>query len=326
MAENNALKNATARAREALHSTRGKNILTYLLFVGIAFVFWLLMSLDSEIQRDFDVPLDIESLPDSVTLINQPPATLSVSVKGKGSQMLRFSFGKTPRLKLKFDRNFSSRDNRIVLTRANLDTRLRDYFGAGVSILACRPDSISLYYTTSAPVRLPLTVETDINTALQYVISGPIKVNVDSVDVYSIGDLPRNLLKVETEPVVKSGLKDTMRYEVKVKPIPGARIIPDRVTITVPVEPLISRRRAINIETVNVPDNVGLLTFPSTVDVSYLVPMNAYNETFPIRVYVDYNNIEPGMSKLPLTLSIHPGIAKDAVMAMDSVEFVLEKQ
>ena len=314
------------RIKRSFKSAQGRNVLTYLMFVAIAFVFWVVMSLDSEMQRDFEVPLVIEELPDSVTLISTCPSSLSVSIKGKGSQMLRYVFGSTPVMKLRLDRNVSIRDNRYLLSRANLDTRLRDVFGTGVSILACRPDSISLSFTTSAGEKLPLRVHCDIKPALQYVVSGPITCNVDSVVVYSVGDLPSNVVEAETYQVVKSGLKDTTRYDVKIKPIIGARIIPDHVTITVPVEPLISKKLTVPVEVVNVPANTGLLTFPSQVDVTYLVPMNAYNENFPIRVYVDYLSLEPGMSKLPLTLSIHPGVAKDATMSVDSVEYVLERQ
>lgn len=316
----------TERVKSSLKSTRGRSVLTYLMFVGISFVFWIIMSLDSEIQREFDVPLAIEELPDSVTLISNCPATLSVSVKGKGSQMFRYMFGTIPAMKLRFDKNVSTRDNRFVLSRANLDTRLRDYFGAGVSIISCRPDSISLYYTTNPGEKLPLKLQYDVKAALQYVISGPITCNVDSVKVYSVSDLPASVTEIETQKIVKAGLKDTVRYDVKVKPIAGTRIVPDHVIVTVPVEPLISKKLTVPIEVVNAPDKIGLLTFPSQIDVTYLVPMSSYNESYPVRVYVDYNSLEPGMTKLPLSLSIHPGIAKDAVLSMDSVEYVLEKQ
>ena len=55
----------------ALHSSRGQNVLLYLLFVAVAFVFWVFLSLDTEVQRDFDVPVELQDVPDSVTIIGQ---------------------------------------------------------------------------------------------------------------------------------------------------------------------------------------------------------------------------------------------------------------
>lgn len=54
--------------------------------------------------------------------------------------------------------------------------------------------------------------------------------------------------------------------------------------------------------------------------------MNAYEDKFPIKVFADYNNVRFSTSKLPLSLSIPPGVVHDVVMASDSVEFVIEKK
>ena len=57
-------------------------------------------------------------------------------------------------------------------------------------------------------------------------------------------------------------------------PMDGMRIIPDRVIVTVPVEPLIVKKKKVRIDVTGLPDGVGLITFPSVAEVSYLVPMS----------------------------------------------------
>ena len=117
-------------------------MLTYLMFVAVAFVFWVFMSLDTEMQRDFDVPVEISEIPDSVTLIGQPPASLAVSVKGKDSHLIRFLWGKMSPVKFKWADNAS--DGSLLLPAARMDTKLRDYFGPGVEIVSCRPHNRAL--------------------------------------------------------------------------------------------------------------------------------------------------------------------------------------
>ncbi|MBD5300724.1 MAG: hypothetical protein HDR85_00330 [Bacteroides sp.] len=308
----------------AIKSSRGQNVLLYLLFVAVAFVFWVFLSLDTEVQRDFDVPVELQDVPDSVTVIGQVPQSLDVSVKGKDSQLIRFLWGKLSPVKLKWQDNVEGQA--LVLTHQKLDSRMREYFGNGVQIVSCRPDSLRIPFTTQPGVKVKLMVQADIHPNLQYIISGPITANVDSVTLYSVTDLPHNLKYVSTEPIVKSNLKDTMRYEIRVKPIAGVRIIPETVTVTVPIEPLIMRKRFVGIEVENLPDETNLITFPSKVEISYLVPMSAYNDDYPVKAYVDFRAAQPSRKKLAVSLSSMPVIYHNISFTPDSVEYIIENE
>lgn len=311
-----------ARIKEAMQSKKGKDVMLYLLFVAVAFVFWVFMSLDTQVQRDFEVPMELQSVPDSVTLINPLPSSLTVSVKGKDSQLLRFVWGKNSPVKFKWDE--IAADNHVYLPSNKILTRMRDYFGNGVQVISCRPDSVKLTYTTQPGVKVKLIVQADIHPQLQYILSGPPKANVDSVTLYSATDLPHSLQSVSTEPIVKSGLKDTARYEVKVKPISGVRIIPDKVTVMVPVEPLIARKRMVNLEVTNLPPDKRLVTFPSKIEISYLVPMSEYNNDYPFNAYVDYKDVELPGNKIPVNLSLVPIVYHNLSFSPTSVEYIIE--
>lgn len=310
------------RVSTALRSNRGKDVLTYLTFVAVAFVFWVFMSLDNEMQRDFDVPLEVTEIPDSVTLISQLPPSLAVSVKGKDSKLLRFFMGKMSPVKFKWVDN--AKDGSLIMPGARLDSRLRDYFGAGVEIVSCRPDSIRIPYTTQPGVKVKLRIDADIHPNLQYIVYGTPYTDVDSVTLYSINDIPHSIKEVSTEPIVKSGLTDTTTYVVAVKPIPGVRIIPDKVSVTVPVEPLIARKRTAAIETHGVPEGKHLVTFPSKVEVSYLVPMSAYNDDYPLKASVEYEDVKMPGNKIPVSLSILPSIYRSVSFTPESVEYIIE--
>lgn len=316
------------RLRNRLNSlkdnTTSKDLLLYLVFVCIAFVFWMLLSLDNEVQRDFDVPLTVTDCPDSVTVILNVPSSLNVSVKAKGSQLIRFMWTKNlPPIKLKFSENLRSK-SQFFVSRSRLDAKLRDYFGGAVQIVSCRPDSLKMLYTTRKGVKLPLRINADIHPRLQYIVSGPIVASTDSVTVYSLTDLPRGLKEIHTEPLVGNDLKDTTRFEVRVQPVEGMRMVPDMVTLTVPVEPLIAKKRNVTVEAVNVPSDVSIVLFPGSVEVSYLVPMSEYSADIPVRVIADYNATQKKVARLPLTVAVKPGIAHNVSMAVDSVEYIIE--
>lgn len=316
------IRNAT---NNAIHSSKGKDVLLYIMFVCVAFVFWVFLSLDAEVQRSFDVPVELEDVPDSITLINPIPLNISASVQGKGSQLLRFSWGTLHNMKINFGENVS-KDNVMSVSKIKIDDKLRDYFGQGVQILSTKPDSIVSRFTSMPGVKVPLRIISDIHPNLQCIISGPITANVDSISVYSINGVPHSLRHIDTEQIVRSGLKDTTRYEVKLKSVPGMRLIPDRVVVTVPVEPLISQRRRVDIDIMNLPEGTGMITFPSSVEVSYLVPMSAYNDDLPISVYVDFDNVNLLVPKAKVNLSLIPDIYQNVSLQPDSVEYIIEKK
>lgn len=323
MAFNTTLKHWKELISAELHSARGKDVLLYLLFVCVAFVFWLMLSLDSEVQRDYDVPLVIEDVPDSVTFISALPSTVNVGVQAKGSQLLQYAWGHIAPVKFNF-REFAA-DNVWALPTVKMESRMREYFGNGVLINSVRPDSLRLIYTSLPGEKVKLRIHGSVSTNLEYVLSGALSANVDSIAVYSRQPLPHDLTYVDTESFACRDLRDTTYVEVRLVPIPGMRLIPDRVRVCVPVEALVMKKQTVRIETVNVPENSTLITFPSKAEVSFLVPVSRFKDDDIIRVFADYNDIKRGSQYLPLHMPLLPHDISQASVTPDSVEYIVDR-
>ncbi|MCF0218470.1 MAG: YbbR-like domain-containing protein [Muribaculaceae bacterium] len=286
---------------------------------------WLFLSLDNEMQQDYIIPLKIENVPDSITLISTPPTDINVSVKGKGSQFMRFTWlSKMPSLNIDFNDFNRKENNSIYVSRLWLDNCLRDYFGAGTEITGCHPDSLRVLYTSSPGRRVPLILQADIIPDMQSTLSGPLYANVDSVTVYAYGDIPNDITSVSIEPIIRSGLRDTTKITAKVKSLPLMRVIPDVVTVTIPVEPLIVKKQSIPIEILNQPSSVHLVLFPSQIEVSYLVGISKYHQDAHFQAYANYTDIHPGKTKLKVYLGATPSYIQNASLHPDSVEFIIQ--
>lgn len=294
----------------------------YLLFVVIAFIFWLFLSLDNEVQEDFEIPIELQEIPDSVMVINDVPKSVMVSVKGKGIQLLKYRLTNPEPLKIKWAER--ARLGSFRITSSQLDGIMHDYFGSTIKIVGTRPDSLRLDYTTLPPRVIPVTVVTQVTPAPQYAISGPIWSNVKSVKAYATSRMSLPSSTVETETLVASGLKDTTHFNVRIKPINGVKFVPAEVTVTVPVEQLIARSRTVTVEPVNVPENEKVTTFPATVTVSYLVPMGQYKVQPNIKAYADYSGSRH-TDKLYVFLSGVPKSYTAVKVIPDSVEYIIER-
>ena len=316
-----------ANLRAAIASARGKEFALFLLFLGISYIFWLMLTLNNETHEDIDVPITFYNVPDSVTMISEPPTEIKVSVRDKGSALFKYQFGEPKTMKINW-LDYATKENKLLLNSIDLSAKLRDYFGSGSQIQTVTPDSISILFTTNPGRLVAVRVEADLHPAFGKVIYGPITSNVDSVRLYSIEDLPHSLTAVETQPIVRGNLSDTTSLTVRIRSMHGVRIIPDHIKITIPVEPLISRKQSASVIVKNLPDSLNLITFPSRVEVSYLIPMSLYSkDPYEVNAYVDYKDSNHGTtSKLPVTLSLLPDIYQNTDVTPDSVEYVIERK
>lgn len=321
------LSSAYSRVYKAVTSARGREVGLFLLFLAVSYVFWLLLTLNHEIQEDVEVPISIVDVPDSVTFISDVPGAVKVSVRDKGSVLIRHKMGGLKTMKLEWT-DYASSNSKFMMGKVDLGARLRDYFGPSSQIVTVVPDSIKINYTTEPGRKVPVVVRADVHAALGCVVNGPLTIDTDSVTLFALNDLPLTLNSVETIPIVRSNLGDTSKITVRIDPIPGVRIIPDHVTITVPVEPLIARRQMASVVVKDIPAGKGLLTFPSKVEVSYLVPMSDYNsEPFDVKAYVSFDEaVRATTSKIPVRLSLIPELYRNVSVSPDSVEYIIEQK
>ena len=127
-------------------STKGSDLIIFIVCLGIASVFWLFLSLYEEVERDFDVPLEIEQIPDSIVIVEPIPSSFNLAVQGKGVQFLKFLWHDVRPLRVKFN-DYTTGGN-FLIPRQKLEGLFRDYFGQGVKIINLRPESVKAAYTS----------------------------------------------------------------------------------------------------------------------------------------------------------------------------------
>lgn len=312
-------------AKDVVRSQRGRDILVFFIFLCISSVLWCLLSLNEEDQFDVRMPVRLTHVPDSVTVITAPPATVSVSLRAKGTQILKQSLGATPCFDIDF-RAFRTR-NAIVLRDADVKAVARAAY-SGANILITSPDSINLAFTTRRGRPLPIRVDCQATAGPQATVHGRPVLAFDSTLVYSVGRLPSGVRSISTEPIRLSDLNQTTTVRARLLAPRGCRVIPDSVDVTVDVESLISKTRKVVIEPTNVPAGVKLITFPAQIEVFYMVPMSMYNDCDPhFRVLADYNTVSSGASrKIKLRLRDVPANLQNVHLSADSAEYIIERR
>lgn len=312
------------KVKDVFRSQRGRNILVFLVFLVISTILWCILSLNEEDQFDVRMPVRLTHVPDSVTIITTPPATISVSMRAKGTQVIKQSIGNPPAFDIDF-RAFRTR-NSVLLRDADVKAVARAAY-SGASILVASPDSINLKFTTRKGVPMPIVIDYQVTAGPQSTIAGRPTLSFDTTFIYSTGRIPSKLNSISTEPIRLIDLNGPTTTRVRLVAPRNSRVIPDSVEVTFNVEPLISKTRKVVIEPVNVPASIKLITFPAQTEVFYMVPMSIYNDSDPhFRVLADYNSISSRSNKIKLRLRDVPGNLQNVHLQADSAEYIIERR
>lgn len=323
----NIMKN---KIKELIEKLRSRTIATstafqYLIFVFISFIFWAFISLNNNIQYDINMPFKIVGIPDSTTIISNVPQSVTVNVKDKGIYLLRFLVGKSPEVKVRFD-EYALSDGVFYVTNSELRKCVRNSLENTTVIQSLSLDNIELKYTNLPGKSVPIRPEVNVYPNMQYTISGAIKMDCDSAIVYSDINTLASIDEVYTYRVEERELEDTLIRVVSIAPIQGAKIEPERVSLTIPVEPLISKSQEIPVVVKYVPANINVITFPSKVTATYLVPFSMYRKNLTFEAVVNYNEIKSSKNnKLCVRIEESPAIYENISLLQDSVEFIIEK-
>lgn len=303
-------------------SSRFHNFMMFLIFVAIAAVFWFILALNDSVTETFQVRLNIQNVPDSVTFITDPPADLHVTLRDKGTNILRSGVVKHPTVNLNF-RDYAH-EGVFRLSAADMTAELKADLGVS-QITAASIDSLRLYYTTQPGKRVPVMVQSDVTASSGNIISGAPVSLTRFVQVYSYRDEVDTVHRVLTQRLVKKDLSQTSEFDVKLKPIAGVKIVPSQVKVRVPVEPLVHKETYVEVDVENLPAGASLLLFPNRVPVSFYVPMSRFNnENVPMHVVVDYDDTHRTRgSRIPVRVRDHaPGLI-NVELKTDSVEYTL---
>ena len=153
-----------------------------------------------------------------------------------------------------------------------------------------------------------------------------VKTSPDSVTLYALDRATLNeITEVDLQTVEVANLTSNYNHMVRLRHINNVRIIPDKVRLVVPVEPLIKKEQKVPIAVRNQPYGINVLLFPASINVSYLLPQSKYKEPINLTVVVDYNDIDLSSNKVNIKLGEVSGAYSNVMLGGDSVNYVIER-
>ena len=319
------VRNILKAVRNFLFSGLNKEFLIFLFFLALSGIFWLMMTLNETMEREFKIPVRLTGVPRNAVMTGELADTVRVTIKDKGFTLVTYDFRP---LTFRFSSYADEDTGEGVVPVADVQKQVLSQMYGSSKLLQLKPGKFDFYFTYGSSKKVPVGFRGKITTHKSYYLAHT-EFNPSMVTVYANKQQLDQLQAVEIEPFNYRNLQDTIRQMVKIKKIRGVKIVPPMVRISVYPDVLTEESVEVPVTAINMPPGMVLRTFPSKVTVRFTIGASLFRTIKPslFKVVVDYEDLAANPSdKCTLQLRSVPRSVSKASLEMDRVDYLLEQQ
>ena len=319
------VRNILKAVRNFLFSGLNKEFLIFLFFLALSGAFWLLMTLNETMEREFKIPMRLTGVPRNAVITGELPDTVRVTVRDKGFTLVTYDFRP---LVFRFSNYADEDEGKGVIPLTDVQKQVLSQMYGSSKLLQVKPGAFDFYFTYGTSKKVPVVFRGKITTNKSYYLAHT-EFYPSMVTVYANKQQLDKLQTVEIEPFNYRNLQDTIRQAVKIRKIRGVKIVPPTVRLSVYPDVLTEEAIEVPITAINMPPGMVLRTFPSKVTVRFTIGASLFRTIKPnlFKVVVDYEELAANPSdKCTLQLRSVPRSVSKASLEIDRVDYLLEQQ
>ena len=319
------VRNILKAVRNFLFSGLNKEFLIFLFFLALSGAFWLLMTLNETMEREFKIPVRLSGVPRNAVITGELPDTVRVTVRDKGFTLVTYDFRP---LVFRFSNYADEDEGKGVIPLTDVQKQVLSQMYGSSKLLQVKPGAFDFYFTYGTSKKVPVVFRGKITTNKSYYLAHT-EFYPSMVTVYANKQQLDKLQTVEIEPFNYRNLQDTIRQAVKIRKIRGVKIVPSTVRLSVYPDVLTEETIDVPITAINMPPGMVLRTFPSKVTVRFTIGASLFRTIKPnlFKVVVDYEELAANPSdKCTLQLRSVPRSVSKASLEIDRVDYLLEQQ
>jgi len=308
--------------------TRWKETVIFLLFILLAFGFWLLQNLQREYEMEFFIPVHYVNMPPEMVSMNNYPQEIGVKVRDKGTVLINYSWFRSFN-PLEINLKDIRAEGELQVTRRTIETCVSKQLLSSSSFVSTDPQEFTIVYEKMRHKDVPVQLDLVLSLEPGYQILDSMIVVPEKVRIYAGNNKLDSVKSVKTEYAELKKANQTQTIRLKLQHISGIYMDPAEVTVTVPIEEFTEKRIRLDIQCTDVPAKYTLRTFPASVELVCNVPISRFRDlketdfeiNIPFQEYVNKHST----GKLTLHLTKQPSWIAQPVIIPDVIEFIIEQ-
>ena len=323
------LKKINHVVRSSLFSWMNKEFLIFLFFLVLSGIFWLMMTLNETYEKELPVPVRLVGIPGNVVMTTDLSDTVRVTVRDKGFMLLSYMSSHQPKaISLNFNTYANKQTGHGQVPIADLQKLVRQQLFSSSSIKSIKVDGLSFNFNYGERRTIGVKLIGNVIPAKNYYLSH-VQLLPEKVTVYATRSKLDSIKEIPTEYVNITNFDDTLRQTVRLKKMPGVKVVPETIRLTLLVDILTEESIDVPITTVNKPSDLTIRSFPNHVKVTFTVGSRQFRLVKPsdFQVVIDYNEVASHPSdKCQLHLRAKPSFVSNARLEMSQVDYLIEHQ
>ena len=223
------IRNILKAVRNFLFSGLNKEFLIFLFFLALSGAFWLMMTLNETMEREYKIPMRLVGTPRNAVITGDLPDTVRITVRDKGFTLITYAFRP---LNFKFNNYADETEGQGMIPVADVQKQILSQLYGSSKLLQVKPGKFDFYFTYGASKKVPVVFRGKITTSKSYYLAHT-EFFPSTVTVYANKRQLDEVKAVEIVPFYYRNLQDTIRENVRIKKIRGVKVMPDMVRLAV---------------------------------------------------------------------------------------------
>jgi hypothetical protein len=308
---------------------RWKNSLVFFTFILLAFVFWLLIYYQQKFEVELYAPIHYKNIPSNIVLSDSVPDKISLKIQDKGIALLNYFFRKEKNV-IEIDlEDISSGENPYVIEHEMLSDIIYEHLSAMTQLTSFEPEQIVVNYFPLKSKNLPVVLTGNVDPAPGYFFVNDLTINPSTIVVYGSPQVLDKLHAINTKQFKQTAIDKKLDVSLDLQIPQGVRLSTHKVQLTAEVEAYTEKTFELPVVSHNLPANLYVRFFPSSVELVCQVALSKYSQLTEkeLEISIDYNQLEQNKNALiPLTLSKKPKDLINYRMVPERVEYLIEQK
>ncbi len=315
--------------RNFLFSNLNKQFLTFMFFLLLSGIFWLMMTLNDTYEKEIKIPMRVTHTPKNVVLTSDSVDTIRVTVRDKGWVILSYLYGERQSTVYVHFKTHDRGNGRGIVTSSDTRRMVESALESSTKIITIKPERLQFSYNNGEYKRVPVRWAGRIIPDQLYFISY-VRYLPDSVDVYASQQKLDSIQAIYTEPLNYVNFRDSLTVGCRLSHGKDVKVVPDNATIRFYTDVLTEETMDnVPIKCINLPPGKVLRTFPAKVKVSFVAGISRIKSLYPedFIVIADYNEIRQNKSeKCSIYLHDVPHDISRAKLNTNEIDYLIEEE
>lgn len=313
--------------KERWRTYRSSDLQIFALFFLMSAGFWVSQNLNEDYEMLVRAPLVLENVPEDVVITTELPPYVMVSLKDKGSSLVKFYRGTMPALDIDFRRyDPGINEGRAIVPLLDVRSAVERHVNSNTRILAIECDTLEFFYNRGISRKLPVVMSGAVKT-MPHTYLRSMNFEPDSVMVYAPQAMLDTMHAVYAQVKNAAPLSQSEVLKGFFSHAKGVCTIPSEVDMHAEVDYYTEKVVEVPIVGANFPANKSLRTFPGKASLTFRIGAAQYNnvsaEDFTLVVTYEelLRNAQP---KYRLRLKSQPDCVTNVRIHPMEVDYLIE--